>query len=311
LGLTAGAMVLELAATVSNLFSAGISLVPDIDVGATGAGGSPTAKLKFGGKNIANGAGKAAEVLKGLASIAQMGAGMSSTIAGYTRRSQEWGFQKNLADKELPQIDQQITAADIRHQIAKQELTNHDTQRENAQQEDDYLHSKFTNQDLYDWMINQLSTVYFQGYQLAYDIARRAERCFRYELGLDTSSYIQFGYWDSLNKGLLCADKLFYDLKRLEMAYYEQNRRDYELTRHISLAQLDPVALLKLRQNGECLVDVPEMVFDMDYPGHYFRRLKTVSLSLPCIAGPYTSVACTLTLVSNHLRTDATLLAGK
>lgn len=311
LGLTVGAMGLELAGTVSNLFSAGISLVPDIDAGATGAGGSPTAKLKFGGKNIANGAGKAAEVLKGLASIAQMGASMSSTIGGYTRRSQEWDYQKSLADKELPQVDQQITAADIRRQIAVQELANHDKQRENAQQEDEYLHAKFTNQDLYDWMINQLSTVYFQGYQLAYTIARRAERCFRYELGLDTSSYIQFGYWDSLNKGLLCADKLFYDLKRLEMAYYEQNRRDYELTRHISLAQLDPVALLKLRQNGECLVDVPETVFDMDYPGHYFRRLKTVSLSLPCIAGPYTSIACTLTLVSNHLRTDATLLAGK
>jgi peptidoglycan hydrolase-like protein with peptidoglycan-binding domain len=311
LGLTGTAMVLELAATVSNLFSASISLVPDVDAGVSGFGGTPAAKLKFGGKNIANSAGKAAEVLKGLASIAQMGAGLSSTIGGYTRRSQEWDFQKSLADKELPQIDQQITAADIRHQIALQELANHDKQRENAQQEDDYLHTKFTNQDLYDWMINQLSTVYFQGYQLAYDIAKRAERCFRYELGLDSSSYIQFGYWDSLNKGLLCADKLFYDLKRLEMAYYEQNRRDYELTRHISLAQLDPVALLKLRQNGECLINVPETVFDMDYPGHYFRRIRTVSLSLPCIAGPYTSVACTLTLVSNHLRTDATLLNGK
>ncbi len=311
LGLTGTAMVLELAGTISNLFSAGISYVPDFDAGGAGFGGTPTVKLKFGGKNVANSFGKAAEVLKGLASIAQMGAGMSSTMGGYTRRSQEWDFQKSLADKELPQIDQQITAADIRHQIAKQELTNHDTQRDNAQQEDDYMHSKFTNQDLYDWMINQLSTVYFQSYQLAYDIAKRAERCFRYELGLSTSSYIQFGYWDSLNKGLLCGDKLFYDLKRLEMAYYEQNRRDYELTRHVSLAQLDPVALLKLRQNGECIVDVPETVFDMDYPGHYFRRLKTVSLSLPCIAGPYTSVACTLTLVSNHLRIDSTLLGGK
>ena len=49
----------------------------------------------------------------------------------------------------------------------------------------------------------------------------------------------------------------------------------------------------------------------MDYPGHYFRRLKTVGLSIPCIAGPYTTVACTLTLTSNHLRKDSTLLAGK
>lgn len=52
--------------------------------------------------------------------------------------------------------------------------------------------------------------------------------------------------------------------------------RSNELTKHISLAQLDPAALLKLRQNGECFMELPEMAFDMDYPGHYFRRLKSV-----------------------------------
>ena len=123
---------------------------------------------------------------------------------------------------------------------------------------------------------------------------------------MSDSNYIQFGYWDSLKKGLLCGEKLCYDLKRLETAYYEQNRREYELTKHISLAQLDPIALVKLRQNGECFMDIPETVFDMDYPGHYFRRLKTVGLSIPCIAGPYSTVACTLTLTSNHLRKNPT-----
>ncbi|MBA2484287.1 MAG: hypothetical protein H0V39_07690, partial [Nitrosomonas sp.] len=236
---------------------------------------------------------------------------MTATIGNYNRRAEEWDFQKRLAIKELPQIDKQITAANIRYQIAIQELTNHDKQKENLQKEDEYLHTKFTNEELYDWMINQLSTIYFQSYKLAYDIAKRAERCFRYELGLSDSSYIQFGYWDSLKKGLLSGDKLFYDLKRLETAYYEQNRREYELTKHISLTQLDPIALLKLRQNGECIIDVPETVFDMDYPGHYFRRLKSVGISIPCVAGPYTTIACTLTLISNHLRKNAILLGGK
>ncbi len=101
------------------------------------------------------------------------------------------------------------------------------------------------------------------------------------------------------------------DLGRLRAAYLEQNRRDYELTKHISLSQLDPVALLRLRQNGECFVDLPETEFDLDYPGHYFRRIKSVSLSIPAVTGPYTSVACTLTLTGNSVRKDATLLAGK
>lgn len=311
LGLTVGAMGLEIAGTLLNTISASVSLIPDVDAGAAGFGASPTVKLKFGGKNVANGAGKAADVLKGLANVLQMSAGMTSTIGSYARRAEDWNLQQQLAEKEILQVDKQITAADIRQQIAKQELDNQDKQIENALKEDEYLRTKYTNQELYDWMISQLSTVYFQSYQLAYDVAKRSERCFRYELGLSDSNYIQFGYWDSLKKGLMCGEKLYYDLKRLEGAYYEQNRREYELTKHISLAQLDPVSLLKLRQNGECFVDIPETAFDMDYPGHYFRRLKTVGLSIPCTTGPLTTVACTLTLTSNHVRKDSTLLAGK
>jgi hypothetical protein len=40
----------------------------------------------------------------------------------------------------------------------------------------------------------------------------------------------------------------------------------------------------------------------MDHPGHYFRRLKTVSVSLPCVAGSYTSVSAKLSLVNNRYR---------
>jgi hypothetical protein len=311
LGLTIDAKRLETAGVALDAIGASMALIPDADVGAAGFGGSPTVKFKFGGKNIAISVSGAANVLKGLASIAQMGAGMTSAIAGYTRRAEDWDLQKKLADTELPQVDRQIDAAVLRHEIAIQDLANQDKQIENLSKEDEYLHTKFTNQELYNFMISQLSTVYFQSYQLAYGIAKRAERSFRYELGLTDSSYIQFGYWDSLRQGLLAGEKLHYDLKRLESAYYEQNRREYELTKHLSLAQLDPIALLRLRQNGECFVDIPEAVFDMDYPGHYFRRIKSVSLSIPCITGPYTTVACTLTLTSNHLRKDAALPANK
>jgi hypothetical protein len=48
---------------------------------------------------------------------------------------------------------------------------------------------------------------------------------------------------------------------------------------------------------------MPELLFDMDFPGHYLRRIKTVSLSIPCVTGPYTGVHCTLTLLRNQLRT--------
>jgi Tc toxin complex TcA C-terminal TcB-binding domain/Neuraminidase-like domain len=311
LGLTLGAIYLEGAGIALAGIGAALAIIPDLDGGVAGFGASPTVKIKFGGKNIYLSVNGAADVVKGLGTIAQMSAGMTSTIGSYNRRAEDWDLQKQLAELELPQIDKQIAAADIRHQVAIQEQSNQKQLIANAQAEDDYLHTKFTNQELYDWMVSQISTVYFQSYQLAFDVAKRAERCFRYELGLSDSNYIRFGYWNSLRNGLVCGESLYYDLKRLETAYYEQNRREYELTKHVSLAQLDPIALLKLRQNGECLLDIPEAAFDMDYPGQYFRRVKTVELSIPCTAGPYTTIACTLTMTSNHLRQDATLLAGK
>ena len=223
-------------------------------------------------------------------------------MASYQRRKQEWDFQGDLATREMAQIDQQIAAAELRVAIAEKELDNQVLQIENSRATDSFLRSKYTSQELYQWQVGQISGLYFQCYKLAYDLAKRAERCFRFELGLQDSSYIQFGYWDSLKKGLLSGEKLQYDLRRLETAYLEKNRREFELSKHVSLAQLDPLALLKLRETGRCFFHLPEEIFDLDYPGHYFRRIKSVSLTLPCVVGPYTTISCTLRLLKNSLR---------
>ena len=103
---------------------------------------------------------------------------------------------------------------------------------------------------------------------------------------MSDSSYVQFGYWDSMKKGLLSGESLMYNLKQMEMAYYEKNKREYELTKHISLAQLDATALLQLKETGQCFINLPEELFDLDYPGHYFRTYKICELiySLCCWA---------------------------
>ncbi|MBO3752679.1 hypothetical protein J5X84_42080 [Streptosporangiaceae bacterium NEAU-GS5] len=311
LALSGVSLGLEAAVAVGYIVAGGLKLIPSFLAGAAGFGGSPTVSASMGGQQIGNAAEMAVSTLRSLATTADKGASLAGVLAGHARRAQEWEHQRNMAATELPQIDKQILAAQLRHTVAQQELTHHDKQREHAVAEDEFLRTKFTNAELYDWMIGQLSTVYFQSYQLAFDLAKRAERCFRHELGLTDSSYIRYGYWDSLHKGLLAGERLGHDLRRLDAAYMDQNKREYELTKHVSLAQFDPVALLQLKRNGECFVDIPEVVFDLDHPGHYFRRLKAVSLSVPCVVGPYATVACTLTLTSNSLRKDATLIAGK
>ena len=156
-------------------------------------------------------------------------------------------------------------------------------------------------------MQGQLASLYFQAYKLAYDVAKKAERAFRHELGLQSSNYVQFGYWDSLKKGLLAGEKLGQDLRRMEVAYLDQNKREYEMTKHVSLLQLDPLTLVILKETGRCEFSVPEALFDLDYPGHYMRRLKSVSVTIPCVAGPYTNVPCTVTLLKSQIRRNASL----
>jgi hypothetical protein len=93
----------------------------------------------------------------------------------------------------------------------------------------------------------------------------------------------------------------------MEMAYLENNKREYELTRHISIRQLNPLALLELKASGACTVEIPEWLYDLDCPGHYMRRIKSVGLSIPAIAGPYTSVNCTLSLQKSSIRKSSLL----
>ncbi|MGW8361966.1 Tc toxin subunit A-related protein [Streptomyces wedmorensis] len=270
--------------------------------------GSPTTiGATWGGTNLG-------EALKGLSgSLSQIagtfhsGASLAATLAGYERRSEEWEFQKVQADSEIANYDAQIDAAVVQHEIARRELADHDLQAAHTREADRFLYDKYTGQELYDWMVGQLSTSYFQAYQLAYETAKRAEQAMRYELGADGPPLVRFGHWDTLRKGLLAGERLASDLNRLDAAYLAENAREFELAKAVSLAQLDPNALLSLKETGSCHVSLPEALFDLDTPGHYLRRIRTVSFTVPCVGGPYTGVNLTATLMRSSVRTDPRL----
>jgi Tc toxin complex TcA C-terminal TcB-binding domain len=87
-------------------------------------------------------------------------------------------------------------------------------------------------------------------------------------------------------EGLFAGEKLYLDLKRLEMAYAENYTREFEITKHVSLRDWFPLALIELRSSGRCQIDIPEALFDLDCAGHSFRRIKSVAVSIPCVVGP-------------------------
>lgn len=305
--LSGAALISQTAGTIADVLAGVMFLIPDFHLGGAGFGGTPHVVAKTGGTSFGKSGERGANGLYQIASLLDRTASIAATVAGYQRRKEDWQLQKNLANKELEQIEKQIASAELKISITEKELQNHELQIENSKVIDEFMHSKYTNLELYNWMLGQISQIYFQSYQLAYDMAKRAEKCFQYELGVENTSYIQFGYWDSLKKGLLSGEKLQYDLRGLDAAYIELNRREFELTKHISLTLTNPAALLQLKENGWCFFDLPEELFDLDYQGHYFRRIKSVGMSIPCVAGPYTTVNATLRLIKNSVRINTQL----
>ncbi|MBS1598319.1 MAG: hypothetical protein JST75_08835 [Bacteroidetes bacterium] len=282
-----------------NLIAGVLSLIPNLKVGVPFSIGAT-----FGGDNLAALLRATSEYLGIIAGINSAQGAMMSTLGGYQRRQDDWQFQAKTASIDIEQLTKQVLSSSIKLDIATKELENQQLAIENASETDEFMRRKFTNQNLYDWMVGQIASVYFQSYQLAYDLAKKAEQCYHYELAEpNKTTFVQFGYWDSLKKGLLSAEKLQYDLRRMEAAYVNNNTREFELTKHISLLLLDPIALLDLKRDGICSFVIPEALFDLDYNGHGYRKIKSISISIPCVAGPYTTINCTLTLLNHTIRT--------
>ncbi len=285
-------------------------LIPDFKGGVQGWAATPEVTVSFGGSFIGQALQAYSKLYNLIAAVYDHKATMAAIDAEHERRGEDWDFQRDSAAHEMRQIDAQIAAARVRLAIAERELENHTQQIEQAGEVEAFLKDKFTNEQRYGQLVQETAGVYFQSYKLAYDLAKRAERAYRFELGLQTSNFIQFGYWDNLKKGLMAGEKLHSDLRRMDASFLDLHLRDYELTKNVSVAQLDPRELAILKQTGECSISVPELLFDLDYPGHYLRRIKTVSLTIPCVAGPYTGVSCTLTLLESSIRQSSALRDG-
>lgn len=227
-------------------------------------------------------------------------AGLSQTSAIYERRSQDWAFQAQLAADDQKQIQAQIEATNIQLAIAERDYAVHMQTIASTQEVGSFYRSKFTNRELYQWMASTLSTLYFQSYSLALEMAMVAQSAYQYEMNSSTA-FIHFGYWDDLRKGLLSGEKLQLALNQMDKFYTETNVRKMEIQKTISLFRLDPKALLDLKQTGECVFQLSEKLFDYDFPGHYARKIKTISISIPALVGPYENIKATLTQLSNQI----------
>jgi hypothetical protein len=311
LSIKSALILAKLGVSIGFAIAGGLHLIPNFALGVAGFGGTPAAEANEGGDNAGNAAKNVAKAGEVLADSLDKGSELAKTVGEYIERASDNAEKAKEAQIQIQQAQAEVAAANLRLQMAVQNRVNQQALVDRLQQEIDYLTSKFTGQDLYDWMVGKLSDTYFQSYQLAYNLCKRVERCYHYELGDPDSSFINFGYWDSLKKGLLAGEALNHDLRRMQSSYLDQNSRRFEISRYISLANLDITALVALLGTGACNFNLPESLFDNDYPGHYHRHLVRVSLTIVYpTPGKYDNVKGTLTLVQNSVRISTDLGPG-
>jgi hypothetical protein len=272
-----------------------VSLLPQL--------GAPTA-MKYGGVEIGNSLRSFSGLARDAASVAEIMAVAARAEGDHQRRDDEWKFQAAVAQREYDQLNRQVAAAEIRVSIAEQSLEVHNRTIEQTEEIFQFFQDRFTKAELYTVMSTRLRQLHRDAFNAAFSVATMAERAYRFERPEDTGAALPRGQWDPSTGGLLAGERLQLDLQSLERRYLETDDRRYEIEQSFSLAQFDPAALLALREQGECTFTVPELFFDLSYPGHYRRRIKAVRLSVPCVVGPFANVSATLRLLESRIRLD-------
>ncbi len=286
-----GAQVAQVAAGVA-------SLIPQL--------GSPLS-LNYGGSQLGAAANAAAGAIQIEGSLHSLDSSLSGLKGEHHRREKNWELQLALTTRDIEQINAQIQGAKSRLTLSEKELQLLQKQIEQASSITSFLKSKFTNKELYEWMIGRLQSLYYQTFQMAHQWAQLAQKAMQFELNVE-EPYLGSGYWNGSKKGLLAAESLRVDLQRMEKAYLDQNQRRFEIEKTVSLLEHQPLSVVNLKSTKKCVFDLTELMFDLDFPGHYGRQIKSISLSFPTVVGPYQNINATLTQTVNRLveKPDAT-----
>lgn len=301
-----GAMDLYLSSSVLDSTSHGLM------VGAGAAHMGSVIATAFGGGHTRMGSAlqAAAEGTRMMSSVQRLAGDRLIVSEQYRRRQDDWLFQRHNAEAELLAIDEQINGQRIAIELARVQLAQANKGEQQAQSYYRFLKTRSTNADLYQWLLSQLSTFYFQAYDAVVSLCLSGEACWQYEMGDYQTRFIQPNVWFDNYYGLTAGEALRLQLLRMESAYLKRFERRQELVRTVSLKTLfdnlpgpswsEVLEDLVEGESGRLTFELSPRLFDSDYPGHYLRQLVSVSLSLPAVVGPYQDVRAVLTQVSSR-----------
>lgn len=282
---------------VLQFLSGGLALIPQV--------GSPFA-MKYGGAELNTSANNFANALDATAKVADNVAILAGLEGSHQRREEDWKFQLETAAHELLAMGEQLRSSEIAVAMTEFDLEIHEANIEQYKELYEFYTSKFSDYKHYTFQVQQLQKLYRMAFNLAYDFSVQAQKAFEFErFGTVTSNFIQSDNWMNDRNGLLAGERLMLQLLQLEKEFIDTDKRQLEITQHFSMQQIAPDKLYQLKETGECTdFSIPEAIFDLNYPGYFRRIIKSVRITIPCVAGPYTNIGATLTLGTNKIRKD-------
>lgn len=281
-----------------------------------GAGALMLAPNTFG---LANGGMRWEGALHALSAIAQgaaaadrMAASHLDRTAQFTRRREEWTFARDQAALELSQIDAQLQATEEQRKASALLMRQAETTLSQAKSNHDFLSTRFTQAQLYQWLGTQLAPLYSQAYDMTLALCQAAEAAWQYEIADFDTTFLQHGTWQNNQRGMGAGEHLKLALTKMQTDYLQRNGRDLEIRKTVSLRELKQqkkidwnVVLGDFKSTGKCDFEFGKDLFERDYNNHYLRRVKTISVSFPAVLGPYENVRATLMQVSSKVELAA------
>lgn len=229
----------------------------------------------------------------------------------FNRRAQEWTHAMDQCRLELSQVDAQLHAYAEQTASHRLQLRHTETTLEHARLTYQMLSKRFSSAQLFQWLNSQLATFYYQAYDAAQALCLSAQASWQFERADWSRTFIHSHAWNNQYRGLSAGESLKLNLQNMHAAYLQHNQRELEISKTISLRQLHgkdssatlnkawPALSNELISNGSVDFELTPALFDADYPGHYLRRIKSVSVSLPATLGPYEDIRAILTQTYN------------
>ena len=140
-------------------------------------------------------------------------------------------------------------------------------------------------------------------------MAQQAAAQLAFERQETLPAYIQSDYWqppqDAASatvqsatapdrRGLTGSARLLQDIYQLDQYAFEKNTRKQQLTKTISLRELDPFAFQQFLDTGVLPFTLPMDLFDWDFPGHYLRLIRQIRTTVIALIPPNQGIRASL-----------------